>query len=320
MVELVVRIVEGMDTLRAPLGCKPSPFGLWRRSGWGSYIEAGARVVIASDDHCPPHVHAHHKEEGWVVRIWFSFLTDAVGIMDIAPSACAVRQRQLNHMLDEVAAHLNTCREIWWEGKGTTRLQNKWLVHVKSDALAAVNAQQLGARQVRLAQYDALARTTTLIFGDGTEGEFRAESNMTEHNISDAEYEAALEAGRRAAQNEFRAHSVAYLPDRDALEVMIGPSGGFVVPRASIAALAQVDRGALDRLELWPDGSVIEIDDLDIHISVDGMVRAALRCLVPPRVLGGMFAAAGGATKSESKSASSRNNGKKGGRPRKVAA
>jgi hypothetical protein len=143
---------------------------------------------------------------------------------------------------------------------------------------------------------------------------------MTGQSISDAEYEAALEAGRRAAQKEFRAHSVSYVPDRDALEVMVGPSGGFVIPRESIAALAHIDAGALDRLELWPDGSVIEIDDLDIHISVDGMVRAALRCLVPPQIVAGMFAAAGGAAKSESKSASSRNNGKKGGRPRKVAA
>jgi hypothetical protein len=89
--------------------------------------------------------------------------------MDIAPSACAVRQRQLNRMLDEVAAHLNACREIWWAGKRTTCLQNKWLLRVNSNALAAVDGQQPGARQVRSAQYDALARTTTLIFGDGTE-------------------------------------------------------------------------------------------------------------------------------------------------------
>jgi len=104
---------------------------------------------------------------------------------------------------------------------------------------------------------------------------------MTEHRISASEYEAALQVGRRASQNEFRAHSVAYLSDRDVLEIMVAPSGGFVIPRASIAALAHVDPDALKRLELWPDGSIIEIDDLDIHISAEGMIKAALRNLQP---------------------------------------
>jgi len=138
--------------------------------------------------------------------------------------------------------------------------------------------------------------------------------------IADIEYEAALEAGRTAALNEFRAQSVTYLLDRDALEVMTSTGGGFIVPRKTISALANVDAAALARLELWPDGSIVEIDELDIHISVDGLVRAALRSLVPKPILAGMFAAAGGATKSGAKAASSRNNGKKGGRPRKVAA
>ena len=35
--------------------------------------DTGARVVIVSDDHCPPHVHAAHRAERWGVRIGFSF-------------------------------------------------------------------------------------------------------------------------------------------------------------------------------------------------------------------------------------------------------
>jgi len=143
---------------------------------------------------------------------------------------------------------------------------------------------------------------------------------MTGHGISDQEYEAALAAGRQAALNEFRAKSVAYLPERDALEVITAAGGGFIIPRAIIGALAHVDAGALGRIELWPDGSVVEIQDLDIHISVDGMVKAALRVLVPPPVVASLFAAAGGAATSAAKARSSRDNGKKGGRPRKVAA
>ena len=62
---------------------------------------------------------------------------------------------------------------------------------------------------------------------------------------------------------------------------------------------------------------LIEIENLDIHISVDGMIKAALPVLVPTRIMMSMFAARGGATKSEEKALSSRKNGEKGGRPRK---
>ncbi len=72
-------------------------------------------------------------------------------------------------------------------------------------------------------------------------------------------------------------------------------------------------------LTLWPDGSLIEIESLDIHISVHGMVMAALRVLVPRPVMAGVFAAQGGsATSKAGKTTSSRENGKKGGRPRKA--
>ncbi len=73
----------------------------------------------------------------------------------------------------------------------------------------------------------------------------------------------------------------------------------------------------LAELTLWPDGSLIE--SLDIHISVHGMVMAALRVLVPRPVMAGVFAAQGGsATSKAGKTTSSRENGKKGGRPRKA--
>lgn len=143
---------------------------------------------------------------------------------------------------------------------------------------------------------------------------------MTRHNITDTEYATALEAGRRAAESEFWAQAVRYLPDRDAIEVITVRNGGFVIPRHLIGALQDVGPDDLARIELWPDGSLIEIEDLDIHISVDGMVKAALPVLVPGRIVAGLFAAFGGAAKSQAKANSSRQNGKKGGRPKRKAA
>ena len=55
---------------------------------------------------------------------------------------------------------------------------------------------------------------------------------MTRHSITDAEYATALEAGRVAAESEFRAQAVRYSPNRDAIEVITIRNGGFVIPRA----------------------------------------------------------------------------------------
>jgi hypothetical protein len=90
--------------------------------------------------------------------------------------------------------------------------------------------------------------------------------------------------------------------------------------RDLIAALRDARPDDLARIELWPDGSIIEIEHLDIHISVDGMVRSALPVLIPRNLLAGLFAALGGAATSIAKARSSRENGKKGGRPAKVPA
>ena len=72
----------------------------------------------------------------------------------------------------------------------------------------------------------------------------------------------ALEAGRRAAESEFRAQAVSYLPDRDAIEVITMRNGGFVIPRHMIRVLQNVNPDDLGKMELWPDGSLIEIKDL----------------------------------------------------------
>jgi hypothetical protein len=111
---------------------------------------------------------------------------------------------------------------------------------------------------------------------------------VTRHNITDTDYATALEAGRQAAESEFRAQAVTYLPDRDAIEVITIRNGGFVIPRHLIGVLQDVGPEDLAKIELWPDGSLIEIEDPDIHISVDGMVKAALPALMPSRVVAGL--------------------------------
>jgi hypothetical protein len=143
--------------------------------------------------------------------------------------------------------------------------------------------------------------------------------NVTRHCITDAEYSQAVAAGEREAQEQFRASSVRYLADCDAVEILTMRDGGFVVPRRLIGALEDATATELAELEVWPGGSVIELSSKDVQIAVHGLITAVPPVLLPRPVVAGMFAAQGGSARSKVKAAT-RENGKKAGRPRKRAA
>lgn len=146
------------------------------------------------------------------------------------------------------------------------------------------------------------------------------DSDMAKHQISDAEYTAALAKGRADSATELRARAVRYIADRDVLELETTRDGGFLIPRKWIGALQDVPSEELARLEVWPDGSAIELEARDIHISVDGLLTDVLPALLPESALARVFARRGGQATSEAKHASAKANGRKGGRPRKTAA
>jgi hypothetical protein len=142
---------------------------------------------------------------------------------------------------------------------------------------------------------------------------------MTQHQITDAEYAAALAAGQTAAETEVRAQAVRYVPERDAVEIVTTRNAGFLIPRQWIGALQEVPTEDLARLQVWPDGSAIELDDRGIHISVHGLMTAVLPAMLPSRTVAAIFASRGGKVTSNAKRSSAQANGRKGGRPRKAA-
>ena len=142
---------------------------------------------------------------------------------------------------------------------------------------------------------------------------------MIRHQITDAEYAAALAAGRTEAETEVRAQAVRYVPDRDAIEIVTNRNAGFLIPRQWIGALQDVPAEELAKLEVWPDGSAIELEDRDIHISVNGLLTAVLPAMLPPRVVAAIFASRGGKATSDAKRSSAQANGRKGGRPAKAS-
>ena len=141
---------------------------------------------------------------------------------------------------------------------------------------------------------------------------------MTKHRVTDAEFATALAAGRTEGETEIRAQAVRYVADRDAIEIVTARHAGFLVPRGWIGALQDVPVEELAQLEIWPDGSAIELESRDIQISVDGLMTAILPAMLPARTVAAIFASRGGRATSEAKRSSAQENGRRGGRPRKT--
>ena len=53
---------------------------------------------------------------------------------------------------------------------------------------------------------------------------------MSSHEITSAEYAAALAAGQSESESEVRAHAVRYVPERDAVEILTSPRRGILDP------------------------------------------------------------------------------------------
>jgi len=140
---------------------------------------------------------------------------------------------------------------------------------------------------------------------------------MSSHRITDAEFAAALAAGRVETETEIRAQGVRYVADRDCIELVTTRHAGFLIPRRWIGTLQDVPIQELTKLEIWPDGSAIALEDRDIHISVDGLMTAILPAMLPTRTVAAIFASRGGRATSEAKRSSAQENGRRGGRPGK---
>jgi uncharacterized protein DUF2442 len=139
---------------------------------------------------------------------------------------------------------------------------------------------------------------------------------MAYEPLTEEEYLAAVERGRIAAETEPRAVSARFNEETGRIEIELRNGCMFAFP----AELGQGLRGAapeqLAAVEVLPGGEGLHWEELDVDLGVPGLVAGVFGSKAWMRELG----RAGGQVKSEAKARASRENGKKGGRPRKISA
>ncbi len=128
--------------------------------------------------------------------------------------------------------------------------------------------------------------------------------------------EAIKRGGKRQASG-LNATAVHYMVDQQALMVGFADHSAIALPVANYPELAALCREELERLELGFGGSALCLEGRDLHISIAGLVSAS-RSLM--ELAATVIAARNGSRRSEAKALASRENGLKGGRPRKSVA
>jgi len=128
----------------------------------------GAGIYVFSDDHCPAHVHARHRGEGWIARARFSYLSNTVELISIVPVKNVPLQRVVNRLLSDVQVRLPDCRRSWWLTRRTTCLANQWAVVGKAGRIEILSKPAPSAKQIAEAEYDPANEQVHVVFQDGT--------------------------------------------------------------------------------------------------------------------------------------------------------
>ena len=130
--------------------------------------------------------------------------------------------------------------------------------------------------------------------------------------LSDAEIDAALERGSANLATEPRARSVRFDAKSKRLVVDLTNDCTFTLPAGLIEGLGEARNDQLANVELLGAGYGLHWPDLDVDISVPGLLAGVFGTR-------SYMARLAGRAKSEAKAAAARANGAKGGRPRKNA-
>ena len=135
--------------------------------------------------------------------------------------------------------------------------------------------------------------------------------------VTAAVLEQSIERGRKRRASGLRATVVQYLSARKSLLIGFADQSAVSLPVKNYPELAGLTANELNHLELGFGGSALCLDERDLHVSIAGLVSASDSLM---EMAATVIAARNGSRSSAVKSQTSRENGQKGGRPRKLAA
>ena len=135
--------------------------------------------------------------------------------------------------------------------------------------------------------------------------------------VTAAVLEQAVARGAVRRRQSLHAADLAYLPESESLRIGFADHSAVILPLGiypELAALSSKDRA---RLTLGYAGSAVCLEERDLHISIAGLVSASADLMA---MAYGVVAARNGSRTTEAKASAARENGRKGGRPRRTAA
>ena len=128
----------------------------------------GASIYVFANDHCPPHVHARHRGEGWIARVSFSYVSSHLELTSIVATKSMPLQRLMNRLLDNIQDRLWDCRQRWWETNRTACLTNQWALVSADGKVEMVSKRTSGTKQIADASYEPTTGRLLVSFRDST--------------------------------------------------------------------------------------------------------------------------------------------------------
>jgi hypothetical protein len=141
--------------------------------------------------------------------------------------------------------------------------------------------------------------------------------NRFDEPVTDEVLQHAIERGQQRRGIALHASTMQYMADSQALMIRFADQSAVVLPIKNYPELAKLSHTQLDRLSLGYAGSALCLDEEDLHVSIAGLVSASAPLM---EMAASVVASRNGSLRSAIKSSAARENGKKGGRPRKSIA
>lgn len=138
-----------------------------------------------------------------------------------------------------------------------------------------------------------------------------------EERVTAAGLERAIARGRKRRDEGLHATAVQYLRALKSLLIGFADQSAVALPVKNYPELAELSATELERLALGYGGSALCLDERDLHVSIAGLVSASKPLM---EMAATVIAARNGSRSSPAKAQAARENGQKGGRPRKLAA